>query len=186
MVSRPLITSCRFPMLVNERLFSKAPNGQVTPLHHTASSDYPCCQDRESYTDARYYTFFPSTTASSSVKLRNGRFRASSKLKPILSISRLRRESKETIVRFRPMPISVPSRDMLKLTLSLRLHALHRLVQPILIRLLLCPTLAAPTGRKKKVTEELQCLRGILRADRSQQHNPLRKLDLLRPLLLRP
>ena len=84
------------------------------------------------------------------------------------------------------MPIIVPSRDMPKLTLLLRLHALHRLVQPILICLLLCPTLAAQTGRKKKVTEELQCLKGILRADRSRQHNPLRKLDLLRPFLLRP
>ena len=91
-----------------------------------------------------------------------------------------------TTVRFGPMPGCGRCRDLLKLTFLLRLHALHCLVQPILIRLLLCPTLAAQTGRKKKVKEELQCLKGILRADRSRQHNPLRKLDLLRPFLFRP
>lgn len=89
------------------------------------------------------YTFFPSTTASSSVKLWNGRVRASSKFEPILYISRLRRESKETIVRFRPMPISVPSRDMPQLMLPLRLHALHCLIQALFIRLLFRPPLTA-------------------------------------------
>ena len=44
---------------------------------------------------------------------------------------------------------------VLELTLHLRLHALHCLIQPIFICLLLCAALAASCGREKKVTEKL-------------------------------
>jgi len=53
------------------------------------------------------------------------------------------------------MPISVPSRDMPKLTLPLRLNALHCLIQALFIRLLLSMALAASCRSKKKVTEKL-------------------------------
>ena len=44
---------------------------------------------------------------------------------------------------------------VLELTLLLRLHSLHCLIQPIFICLLLCAALAAARGREKKVTEKL-------------------------------
>ena len=53
------------------------------------------------------------------------------------------------------MPIFVPSLDMPKLTLPLRLHAPHCLIQLLFIRLLLCTALAAARGREEKVTEKL-------------------------------